>query len=328
MKKIVLLTLLLILAKYCYPQNCSNPLRIVVLGSSSAWGNGLPTRDSAWTFRLARYLKANHNAADTVINLAIGGYTTQHIMPDGTPPYTSLGNTFYVDVQHNITKALSLNPDAIIINMPTNDEARGFPLAKQTANYLALKQLAAQSNIPLWVTTTQPRGNLGYDAAIRLRQMRDTIIAYFGNKSIDFYNGLATSVGFIVPAYNSGDDVHFNSLGQSILFDRVVAADIPDSLCMRAAIAANSYNTTAPKMMKPEKVAATGIRLYPNPASDYVLLQGVGGKVYKVEMYNTQGTLVYLQDKASSNRLDISRLRPGIYFVIVNNAQRFKLVKQ
>ncbi|MGO4292553.1 GDSL-type esterase/lipase family protein [Chitinophaga sp. RAB17] len=306
--------------------NCGNPLRIVVLGSSTAYGDGLPTRDSAWTFRFARYLKASHNAADTVINLAIGGYTTQHIMPDGTAPYTSLGNTFYVDVQHNITRALSLNPDAIIINMPTNDEARGFPLAKQTANYLALKQLAAQSNVPLWVTTTQPRGNLGYDAAIRLRQMRDTIIAYFGNKSIDFYNGLATSIGFIVPAYNSGDDVHFNSLGQSILFDRVVAADLPDSLCMPA-VARDSYIMTTPKISKPEEMAVTGIRLYPNPASDYVLLQGMRGKVYKVEVYTTQGALVYLQDKATGNRLDISRLRAGIYFVIVNSTQRFKLVK-
>jgi lysophospholipase L1-like esterase len=303
------------------PPNCGNPLRIVVLGSSTAYGDGLPTRDSAWTFRFARYLKANHNAADTVINLAIGGYTTQHIMPDGTLPYTSLGNTFYVDVQRNITKALSLNPDAIIINMPTNDQARGFPLTKQTANYLAMKQLAAQYHVPLWVTTTQPRGNLGYAAAISLRQMRDTIITYFGTKAIDFYTGLATGPGFIEPAYNSGDDVHFNAAGQKILFDRVVAAAIPDSLCLSSAIA------TMPGRVTSQKVVAGDMALYPNPANDYVLLSGLAGKVYKVEMYNAQGALVYMQDKATSNRVDVSRLRTGIYFVIINNNQRFKLVK-
>jgi lysophospholipase L1-like esterase len=303
--------------------NCGNPVRIVVLGSSTAYGDGLPIRDSAWTFRLARYLKANHNAADTLINLAIGGYTTQHIMPDGTAPYTSLGNTFYVDVQHNITKALSLNPDVIIINMPTNDEARGFPLVKTRDNYLALKQLAAQSNVPLWVTTTQPRGNLGYDAAIRLRQMKDTIVKYFGSKSIDFYNGLSTSAGFIEPAYNSGDDVHFNSWGQRILFERVVAAAIPDSLCAINALSGNTNIMVISKMIKQD----AGIKLYPNPAHDYVLLQGLNGKPYKVEVYNTLGALVHVQQKALDHHLDISQWKPGIYFVIINNTQRYKLVK-
>ncbi|HEY8954593.1 GDSL-type esterase/lipase family protein [Chitinophaga sp.] len=305
---------------------CNTPLRIVVLGSSTAYGDGLPTRDSAWTFRFARYLKANHNTADTVINLAIGGYTTQHIMPDGTPPYTSLGNTFYVDVQHNITKALSLNPDAIIINMPTNDEARGFPLVKTRDNYLALKQLAAQSGVPLWVTTTQPRGNLGYDAAIRLRQMKDTIVKYFSGRSIDFYNGLATSAGFIEPAYNSGDDVHFNAWGQRILFERVVAAAIPDSLCAINAISGNSAMMATTKMTT-SGTSTAGIKLYPNPAHDYVLLQGLNGKPYKVEVYNTLGALVYARQKTAANRLDIGELKPGIYFIIINNTQRYKLVK-
>lgn len=308
------------------PANCNNPLRIVVLGSSTAWGNGLPSRDSAWTFRFARYLKSSHNAADTVINLAIGGYTTQHIMPDGTPPYTSLGNTFYVDMQHNITKALSLNPDAIIINMPTNDEARGFPLAKQTANYLALKQLAAQSNIPLWVTTTQPRGNLGFAAAARLRQMKDTIVAYFGSKSINFYDGLATSTGLIEPAYNSGDDVHFNALGQSILFQRVVAAAIPDSLCALHTMTGRRAVAAAPGMIKAE-VRAVSAGLYPNPAKDYVLLQGITNEVYKVEVYNVQGALIQIRQKATGNRLDVSQWRPGIYFIVINNNRRYKLVK-
>ncbi|WP_142687353.1 GDSL-type esterase/lipase family protein [Chitinophaga polysaccharea] len=305
---------------------CNTPLRIVVLGSSTAYGDGLPDRDSAWTFRFARYLKANHNAADTLINLAIGGYTTQHIMPDGTPPYTSLGNTFYVDVQHNITKALSLNPDVIIINMPTNDEARGFPLIKTRDNYLALKQLAAQSGVPLWVTTTQPRGNLGYDAAIRLRQMKDTIIKYFSGRSIDFYNGLATSAGFIEPAYNSGDDVHFNAWGQRILFERVVAAAIPDSLCTINALSGNNSMMATAGMIK-SYVNTTGIKLYPNPAQDYVLLRGLNGKPYKVEVYNTLGALVYVRQKTVTNRLDIGELKPGIYFIIINNTQRYKLVK-
>lgn len=311
----------LLLAFFClgtfinYAQNCSSPLKIVVLGSSTAWGNGLPNRDSAWPFRYARYLKANHNAADTVINLAIGGYTTQQIMPNGTPPYTTLGTPLIVDTAHNITKAISLQPDAIIINMPTNDEAKGFPLDKQLANFRALKQAAAKARIPLWVSTTQPRGNLGYDAATRLRQMKDTIIKYFGAHAIDFYTGMATSKGFIVPLYNSGDDVHFNSLGQSILFSRVVAAAIPDSLCAYKSIPPASDTTPKPGW------------LFPNPATDHVQLQGIIETVFSVAVYNSTGALIHLQQNTMSNRLDVRNWRPGIYFIIVNQLQRYKLVK-
>ncbi|KAA2239794.1 T9SS type A sorting domain-containing protein [Chitinophaga agrisoli] len=231
MKRVLLLFSLLVASCYSYAQSCNTPIRIVVLGSSTAWGNGLPDRDSAWVFRYQRYLKQNHHPADTIINLAIGGFTTHEIQPTGTAAYTVFGITFRVDSTHNINRAIALQPDAIIINMPTNDEARGFPLAVQTANYLRLKQVAAQNNIPLWVSTTQPRGNLGYAAAGRLQQMRDTINQYFGSKAIDFWTTLAQSNGYIVPAYNSGDDVHFNAAGQRILFERVVSEYIPDTLC-------------------------------------------------------------------------------------------------
>lgn len=318
MKKCLLLAFFCLGTCINYAQNCSSPLKIVVLGSSTAWGNGLPNRDSAWPFRYARYLKASHNAADTVINLAIGGYTTQHILPNGTPPYTTLGITLSVDTAHNITKAISLHPDAIIINMPTNDEAKGFPLDKQLANFLALKQAAEQAHIPLWVSTTQPRGNLGYDAATRLRQMKDTIIKYFGAHAIDFYTGMATSKGFIDPLYNSGDDVHFNSLGQSILFGRVVAAAIPDSLCAYKSIATTP--TLPPTPPKQEW-------LFPNPATDHVLLQGIIATVFNVSVYNSSGALIFQQQNTMSNRLDVRNWRPGIYFIMVNQSQRYKLVK-
>ena len=210
MKRIVLLLLVMAFFNSGHAQSCTTPLRIVVLGSSTAWGNGVPSRDSAWTFRYARYLKVNHNAADTVINLANGGFTTQHIQATGTLPYTVLGNTFQPDVNKNITRAIALAPHAIIINISNDDEGRGFPLSVQVANYLTLKQQAAQANIPLWVATTQPRDNLGTAGSARLAQMRDSILYYFGDKAIDFWTGLASNSNTIDPVYASGDGFHFN----------------------------------------------------------------------------------------------------------------------
>ncbi|QJB40855.1 SGNH/GDSL hydrolase family protein [Chitinophaga oryzae] len=302
------------------PGSCNKPLRIVVLGSSTAWGNGLPNRDSAWVMRYNRYLKQQHNSADSIILMAFGSNTTQAIMPTGTPPYTVSGITYYVDTAHNITKAIALQPDAIIINMPTNDEARNFPLTKQTANYLALKQEAALHNVPLWVSTTQPRGNLGYAAALRLAQMKDTINLYFGDKAIDFWNGLAQPNGYILPEYNSGDDVHFNAAGHRILFQRVVDKYIPAAVCPDTAAA-------APMLMAapPTTYAATGhisaskgpLAVFPNPATSYVVIPPVNNAPFILEVYNATGKRILSERRSGRTTLSVNGWAPGIYIIRV-----------
>ncbi|MRG44987.1 T9SS type A sorting domain-containing protein [Chitinophaga sp. SYP-B3965] len=306
------------------PQNCNAPIRVVLLGSSTAWGNGLASRDSAWAFRYQRWLKANHNAQDTVINLANGSTNTHTIQPDGTPSYTVSGLTFTVDPNSNISRAVALNADVIIINMPTNDEARNFPLTQSRDNYLVLKAFAAQHNIPLWVTTTQPRGNLGVAAGVRLRQFRDTTIKYFGSRAIDFFTGLDSSNNNIKAIYNSGDDVHFNPAGHKILFDRVVAKGIPDTLCANS----NAPQGLARAIVYGNDVAEeTGLFIAPNPASRIVTIPGVAGKEFMLDVFNAQGVKVLSVQRASTNRLDVSQWRNGIYFIIIDNKHRYKLVK-
>jgi lysophospholipase L1-like esterase len=327
MKQLILILSLFTITIHVVGQNCSNPLKIVVLGSSTAWGNGLPSRDSAWTFRYARYLKQYHNKADTVILLAIGGYTTQHIMPTGTPPYTVLGNTFLVDTTHNITWAIALHPDAIIINMPTNDEARGFPLDKQTANFLVLKREAALHHIPLWVSTTQPRSNLGYTAALHLAQMKDTILHYFGAKAIDFWTGLALANGFIDPAYNSGDGVHLNAAGQRILFERVVAKHIPDVLC--GGIAGNDTTGTQQGPPPPDSTYMSRF-VFPNPATDYLVIPSVTASSFVLEVYNTAGTRLLSERRLGKTTLNVGGWAPGVYFIIIKDGKdtyRTRMVK-
>ncbi|HEY0608810.1 MAG TPA: T9SS type A sorting domain-containing protein, partial [Chitinophaga sp.] len=310
------------------PPACTDPLRIVVLGSSTAWGNNLPNRDSAWAFRYQRYLKQNHNTADTVINLSRGEFVLHNILPTGTPNYTINGSTFSVNTNYNITRAVALQPNAIIINMANSDEGRGIPLAKQTADFLALKQYAAQNNIPLWVASTQPRNNLGTAAATRLRQMKDTVFKYFGNKAIDFWTGLAATNGYILAAYNSGDGWHLNAAGHRILFERVRDEFIPDSLCA----AGNLQQLVGEfKMAKASTItnrAAPELKLYPNPARDVIYITGVPAQPYTLEVFDINGALVYRQLNMSNNRLNVSSLRAGMYFIVVNNRRcPLKLIK-
>ncbi|MBC9933566.1 GDSL-type esterase/lipase family protein [Chitinophaga qingshengii] len=309
------------------PGSCNKALRIVVLGSSTAWGNGLPDRDSAWVMRYNRYLKQQHNSADSIILMAFGSSTTQALMPTGTPPYTVSGITYTVDTAHNITKAIALQPDAIIINMPSNDEARNFPISQQTANYLALKQEAAAHHVPLWVATTQPRGNLGYAAAARLAQMRDTINLYFGNKAIDFWSGLAQPNGYILPAYNSGDDVHFNAAGHAILFQRVVDKYIPAAVCP-------DTGTAAP-VMAPVKAAyadaghitsnSSPLTIFPNPATSYVVIPPVNNAPFILEVYNATGNRILSERRAGRTMLSVENWAPGIYIIqLIYGQERFR----
>jgi lysophospholipase L1-like esterase len=200
-------------------------VHIVVLGSSTAEGTGPTEKRNAWVNRYRTFLKSE-NANHRVDNLARGGYTTYHILPTGqaTP-----ANRPKPDPQRNITYALSLDPNAIIINLPSNDATSGYTVAEQLANYDTVLAVAGRSNIPVWIATTQPR-NLSEAGRKNLMEMRDSTLARFGQYAIDFWSELAQPNGTIKPQYDSGDGVHLNDAAHEILFQRVQAKDIPREL--------------------------------------------------------------------------------------------------
>ena len=197
--------------------NYSDSINIVVLGSSTAFGVGPTSKDSSWVNRYKRYAK-KINPKISIHNLAIGGYTTYRILPNNftSPPLRPTPS-----VGHNITKALEFKPTAIIINLPSNDAGRGYSIAEQIANYKTIIEKADAEYVPLWVATTQP---CNYDSLTRtvLMEMRDSTYSIWGDHAIDFWNGIADSVGRIDPKFDSGDGVHLNNAGHRILFNRVV----------------------------------------------------------------------------------------------------------
>ncbi len=95
--------------------NCGKVFNIVVLGSSTAGGGGASPFDSAWVNKFRVYVKSK-NTQSQVINLGYAGYNTYHVLnPTG---YTPPPGRPSPDNERNITKALSFNPDLIIINLP------------------------------------------------------------------------------------------------------------------------------------------------------------------------------------------------------------------
>lgn len=225
-------------------------IKFVVLGSSTAAGTGPKPIDSAWVWKYREYL-FQRNTSTQVLNLAVGGYTTYHIMPDD---FVSPSGRPQRVLGRNITSALLASPNAIIINMPSNDAANNYPVSEQVSNYNVIMSKANEKNVPVWVATPQPRNFSQSQIDIQLAIV-DTTYKIFGEKAIDFWTTIANFDSRINPLYNSGDGVHLNNAGHQILFTRVVDEKILEQL-----------QTVSKVEQTP--LAATGFKLeqnYPNP---------------------------------------------------------------
>ncbi len=210
--------------------NCGKVFTIVVLGSSTAYGTGATPIDSSWVNKYSNYIRTKH-PLNNIINLSTLSLTTYEVLcPTGfVPPL----NRPFPDTNRNITKALSYHPDAIIINLPTNDIALGIPQQESKDNYERTMALANSANIPVWVTTTQPRSTLSPQERIYLMEFRDWTYQRFGAKAIDFWTDVANPDGTINNSYSFGDGVHVNNNGHQLFYLRTLSERILDSLCIR-----------------------------------------------------------------------------------------------
>lgn len=191
---------------------------VVVLGSSTAAGTGASPADSSWVNRFRVKVLQNDPKAQ-VINLAVGGYTTYDVMPSD---FTPIAGRPAPKVNNNITKALSYQPDVLIVNLPSNDASNGYPLSEQIANYKLIRSMAQARNLPLFVSTTQPRNFSEAAKRQALMDMRDSTYVLFSGHTVDFWTGIANSDGTIVSKYNSGDGIHLNNAGHRLLYQRMV----------------------------------------------------------------------------------------------------------
>ncbi len=208
------------------PDTCLRlvPLHLVVLGSSTAAGVGPSDPDSAWVPRYLRSLQTLHTDY-RITNLARGGYQTYHLMPDGYQPGPGHPQP---DPARNISRALRLQPDAIIVNLPSNDASALVGAKVQMQNFRRMSRLADRAGVPLWVCTPQPRAFERDQVAIQ-RALLDSIEAAYGDRSIDFWRGFADEEGLPLRRYDAGDGIHLNDAGHRRLQQRLQAAGIPGS---------------------------------------------------------------------------------------------------
>jgi lysophospholipase L1-like esterase len=198
--------------------------RVVVLGSSTAAGEVARPLDSSWVNKYKQYLGSVFQTHE-VINLAVGGFTTFNVMPNGyvrPSPYDTSA-ALAVKPNNNITKALSLNPSLILVNMPTNDSYLNIPVSQQLANFDVLVNAALNANVPIYLSTSQPR-NVNTNVQNMLIDLKNQMLTRYAGRLMDFWTGLANANGTINYLYDGDGGTHLNNAGHTLLFQRAVEA--------------------------------------------------------------------------------------------------------
>ncbi len=202
---------------------------IVVLGSSTAAGVGASAEAFTWVSRYQTHLARDFPRV-VVINLAVGGFTTYQIQP---ARYVPPRNRPQPDPKSNIDAALALLPSAIVVSLPSNDQAAGYDWGEQLTNYERVLAAATSANVPLWITTTQPRNFDTLQQRHELAKARALIAQRFAGYAPDFWTPLATRDDRLKHELDSGDGTHLNDAGHALLAQAMVAARIPETMLAR-----------------------------------------------------------------------------------------------
>lgn len=210
---------------------------VVVIGSSTASGYGLPLStggtnqeqtnnlndlltDSSWANRMREFY-TGLNTVQTFKDLAIFGEDCYNGMPTTNNPASFNGQSRPApDPNNNITKALSFNPDYVLVNFPSNNYDV-YSIPEIMACLATIYQTAiANGHTQCYISTTQPRDQFNNANRVKLKTIRDSIMNRFGANAIDFYSIVATSSNTIIAALGQGDGVHLNVAGHRMLWNQ------------------------------------------------------------------------------------------------------------
>lgn len=202
---------------------------IVVMGSSTAAGAGASKYDSAWVGRLIKNVRADMNdGKDTIVyNIALGGTTTYVGREMGfVPPSGYLGP----DPERNIDKALSYNPDIILVNYPSNDVANNMTTTTTMANYEVYNRRATDAGKKIYFLTSQPRNTVNYDQQVQLRDQKAVIMNTYPSTSINVWDILVAQDGLSIDPAINADGTHVTDAGHRRIFQTVAALVAPAAL--------------------------------------------------------------------------------------------------
>jgi acyl-CoA thioesterase-1 len=194
---------------------------IVIMGSSSAAGEGANPIDSSWANRLQATVNQTSTKAK-FINLAYGGYTTYEAQATGSVTASRPAP----DTARNITKALSLHPTLVLLSYPSNDIAWNFSDTEILNNYAKLTHLLDSAKVQYIIFSTQPRDFPDSTQRMRLKTLNDKIISIYTYRVNNFLDQLSTPTYSIKPQYEAGDGIHLNNAGHAVIFNATLQQPI------------------------------------------------------------------------------------------------------
>jgi lysophospholipase L1-like esterase len=284
---------------------------IYVLGSSTAAGSGPSHPYNAWVNKYSSYLEQLDTRFE-VTNLAVGGQVTYNLLPDGTTIPAGVNET--INSNGNVTAAISNNADGIIINLPSNDAARGYSVADQLQNYQTIIAAASAANIPVLITTPQPRFFGGNSGALTIQQNLLTATwQNYPNTTVDFWTGFPVAGdNGLLQEFDSGDGVHANNEAHQIFFERMLAAGIHTDVKQRVDQALSN-----PAFAKAQ------LSIYPNPTTTNINVAGITDQI-QVNIYDLSGRL--LKELITDGQINVEDLNAGTYLLVTENIQ-LKFIK-
>ena len=201
--------------------------KIVAIGSSTVSGEGATIPDSAWLNLLNTYF-TSLGLSVTITNLGQSGLTTFNGMPSSyrTPTSANPPPTDIPYLNHNITFALSSNPDIVLIAYPSNDLVDHFTMTQFLANLRTIYDSALALGKIAYVSTSQPRNEQPALILDSLRIAKDSILAEFPGHALDFWTPLADPVTLRFKTGLTDDAIHPNNAGHQLLFQVARDANI------------------------------------------------------------------------------------------------------
>src|SRR4030095_9844368 len=208
---------------------CGQAKILSVIGSSTAAGTGASAPDSAYVGRINYYYNnLGPGISLSLFNLGVGGFNCYMGLPSSyaTNPPPGFVMLDQPNPNQNVTKALSFTPDVVLVNYPTNryNEA-AFTIARIVECHQKIYDSVVGLGKVCFIATPQPRQDGGVfgtpESRQKLHDIRDAIMAQFGNNAIDFWTGIALPDNTINPIYSAGDNIHLNNAGHKELFKRV-----------------------------------------------------------------------------------------------------------
>jgi acyl-CoA thioesterase-1 len=175
----------------------ARPVTILALGTSLTQGYGLPP-GTEFTVQLQAALKSA-GIASRIVNAGVSGDTS-------------------ADGLSRLDWSLADHPDAVILEMGSNDMLRGTPPAETEKNLRVMLSTLQKDHIPVLFTGMHAQRNLGTEYVTQFDAIYPKLAKEF---PVIFYPFFLDGVA-LDPKLNQGDGLHPNPAGVKIIVARMM----------------------------------------------------------------------------------------------------------